>query len=142
MGVDHCEVGIRKGYLAVVVLCLMLDLHFLLNSLAVLLRQKLVLSRHDYILSLPLILPIRFGVSPSKEHHEEVEEDLDPSVDGADDVAHMVGISIDYFISVDNMKDLIFNRYIHEGQLHSHTLSHCGTHVSSTIQSVFDPVDV
>lgn len=139
---DHCEVGIREGYLAVVVLCLMLDFHFLLDSLAVFLQEKLVLSRHNYALRLPLVLPIRFRMFPSIEPHEEVEEVADPLEDSTDDVAHLVDISIYYFISVDNRIDLIFNRYIHEGQLHSHTLSNSGTHVSSTIQSVLDPVDV
>lgn len=86
---DHCEVGICKGYLAVVVLCLMLNFHFLLDCLAVFLREKLILSRHYYVLRLPLVLSIRFWVLRSAELQEEIEEDADPSIYGADKVAHL-----------------------------------------------------
>lgn len=67
MGVYHGDVGIGKGYLTVIGLTLLLDLHFLFDNLAVLRKELLVLSRHIYDILLVFILLAILAIFPLEE---------------------------------------------------------------------------
>ena len=85
---DHGDIGIRKGNLTVIVLRLLLDPHFLLDSLPIFRQELLILSRHYFAFLLPSFLLVGFRVFSPEELQKEGEEVANPVEDVANDVAH------------------------------------------------------